>query len=142
MHDFNCITSNNNGQWVRIEDLNDMVEGGIIRIDEYKLEKYHSDTRIIKFTDIKEENISIHFNTHLELQKLIDYLKILEYVYGTGSDNDLGEIKRYNLSYFTKNNQYLSLDRSKRHSSRKFVSCGRGYKDTCYEFKDIDWNIC
>ena len=39
----------------------------------------------IKFNDIKNEHIAIHFDNQTQLEKLIDYLKIYGSNYGIGS---------------------------------------------------------
>lgn len=45
--DFNMVVSNSNGQFVRISELNTMIEFGAIKIDRELLEKYKNETRII-----------------------------------------------------------------------------------------------
>ena len=92
---------------------------------------------MINFFDIEEDNIAIGFDNNIQLQELIKYLNAFDYTYGTTKDN-LNEIK---INYFTKDNYFLSLDRSKAHHSRNYASCGLGYKDKVYMFKDIDWSI-
>ena len=98
----------------------------------------------IKFHNICEPYIAIHFSTQNQLEKLIDYLKIYEYTYGT-NDGNLNDIKELGIRYFPHDefidNRYLSLDRSRRHCRGNYVSCGLGCDDTKYDFKDIDWNI-
>ena len=94
-----------------------------------------------RFCDIKEENIAIHFTNQEQLEKLVDYLKAYGYDYGTGKDNNLDDIKELTVRYFGKDNQYLSLDRSKRYHPRNFCSCGKGWQDVCYDFGKLDWNI-
>ena len=94
-----------------------------------------------KFNDIKNEHIAIHFDTQTQLEKLIDYLKIYEYNYGTGRYSSLDEIKDLTVNYFGKSNQYISLDRCKQQVPFNYCSCGKGYQDIIYEFDDIDWGI-
>lgn len=94
-----------------------------------------------KFCDIKEEHIAIHFINQEQLEKLVDYLKAYGYDYGTGKYSNLDEIKELTVRYFGTDNQYLSLDRSKRYHPRNFCSCGKGWQDECYDFSRIDWNI-
>lgn len=93
-----------------------------------------------RFCDIKEEHIAIHFTNQEQLEKLVDYLKAYGYDYGTGN-SDINEIKALTVRYFGKDNQYLSLDRSKRYHPRNFCSCCKGWQDTLYDFGRIDWNI-
>lgn len=93
-----------------------------------------------RFCDIKEEHIAIHFTNQEQLEKLVDYLKAYGYDYGTGN-SDINEIKELTVRYFGKDNQYLSLDRSKRYHPRNFCSCCKGWQDVCYDFGRIDWNI-
>ena len=94
-----------------------------------------------KFFDIKEKHIAIRFTNQEQLEKLVDYLKFYGYNYGTNKDNNLDEIKELSVSYFGKDNCYLSLDRSKRCYPRNFCSCGKGWQDVCYDFSRLDWNI-
>ena len=98
----------------------------------------------IKFCDIAEPHIAIHFSTQMQLEKLVDYLKAYGYYYGTGG-SDLCEIKELGIRYFTHNefndSRYLSLDRSKSHYHGNYVSCGLGYEDIKYDFKEIEWNV-
>lgn len=53
--DFNVVETNTNGHFVRIEELNEMVKGGVIIIDKEKLEKYKMVTRTVttKHTDLE-----------------------------------------------------------------------------------------
>lgn len=99
----------------------------------------------IKFCDIKEAEIAINFTTQTQLERLVDYLKAYGYDYGTGNQeypiNFIDNIKELGIGYFGEDNRYLTLDRSKRHHPRNYVSCGKGYKATLYDFKDIDWNV-
>lgn len=99
----------------------------------------------IKFIDIAEPYIGIHFTSQAQLEKLVDYLKAYGYDYGTGNNNPLNcidNIKELGIRYFSSpENQYLSLDRSKLYHPRNYVSCGKGYKDILYNFSDINWNI-
>lgn len=95
----------------------------------------------IKFNDIKNEHIAIHFDTQTQLEKLIDYLKVYGYNYGIGRYSSLDEIKDLTVNYFGKSNQYISLDRCKQQVPFNYCSCGRGYQDIIYEFDDIDWGI-
>lgn len=44
--DFNVMESNPNGQFVRISELNKMIECGALSVDRKKLEDYKSDTRV------------------------------------------------------------------------------------------------
>lgn len=98
----------------------------------------------VKFCNIEEPYIAIHFSTQAQLEKLVDYLKAYGYDYGTGG-GDLCEIKELGIRYFShdefNDSRYLSLDRSKSHHPRNYVSCGLGYKDVKYDFKELDWNI-
>lgn len=45
--DFNVVLSNQNGTFVRIEELNQMTTYGAIKIDREKLKEYKRDTTII-----------------------------------------------------------------------------------------------
>lgn len=95
-----------------------------------------------RFSEIYEVNIAIHFENQQQLEKLVDYLKAYGYNYGTGKDSNILEIKWLGIRYFSENNQYLSLDRSKRYHPRNYVSCGKGHDDIIYEFNEINWNVC
>ena len=44
--DFNMSKSNPNGEFVRISELNKMIECGAIQIDRQKIEEYKFDTRV------------------------------------------------------------------------------------------------
>lgn len=94
----------------------------------------------IKFQNITENNIAIHFANQSQLKQLVDYLSAYGYDYGTGG-SDINEIKILGISYFGSDNQYLSLDRSKKYHPRNFIACGQGWQDTTYEFEEIDWNV-
>jgi len=94
---------------------------------------------MIKFIDIKNDNVAIEFNNSEELTKLVKYLRSYRYEYGTNG-GDLNEIEFLGVEYFG-NSKFLSLDRSRKHHSVNYVSCGKGYKDVCYKFKEINWNI-
>lgn len=45
--DFNMVESNPNGQFVRISELNKMIECGAIQIDRQKIKEYKFDTTVI-----------------------------------------------------------------------------------------------
>lgn len=49
--DFNVSESNSNGCFIRMDELNDMIAYGVLKLDETKLKEYHFDTR---FTYNKE----------------------------------------------------------------------------------------
>ena len=44
--DFNVSESNSNGCFIRMDELNDMIAYGVLKLDETKLKKYHFDTRV------------------------------------------------------------------------------------------------
>lgn len=44
--DFNVSESNSNGCFVRMDELNDMIAYGVLKLDETKLKEYHFDTRV------------------------------------------------------------------------------------------------
>lgn len=44
--DFNVSESNSNGCFIRMDELNDMIAYGILKLDETKLKEYHFDTRV------------------------------------------------------------------------------------------------
>ena len=48
VNDFNVVEINSNGHFVRIEELNKMVECGVIAINRENLEEYKTETRKIK----------------------------------------------------------------------------------------------
>ena len=48
VEDFNILVINDNGHFVRIEELNKMAEYGAIIINREKLEKYKTETRVRK----------------------------------------------------------------------------------------------
>lgn len=99
----------------------------------------------IRFCDIKETEIAIHFTNQAQLEKLVDYLKAYGYDYGTGKQenplNHMDNIKELGVRYFGDDNRYLTLDRSKSYHPRNYVSCGLGRYATKYNFSSIDWNI-
>lgn len=47
-HEFDVLQSDDNGRWIRVEELNKMIELGIVTVNMNKMEQYHIDTRIIK----------------------------------------------------------------------------------------------
>lgn len=95
----------------------------------------------VRFCDIKEKEIAIRFHSQKQLENLVDHLMNLGYDYGTGGKS-VSEIKYLRLDYFGGvSGQALSLDRSCTYHPRPFASCGIGYKDTMYDYKDIDWSI-
>ena len=49
VEDFNIMMINDNGHFVRIEELNKMVEYGAITINREKLEEYKKETRVRVF---------------------------------------------------------------------------------------------
>ena len=99
----------------------------------------------INFMDIKEKEIAIHFTNQKQLVELVDYLKAYDYEYGTGGNrhwmDSMDRIKDLGCGYFSSGNQYLTLDRSKNHYPKNYVSCGLGYKAIKYDFKDIEWDV-
>ena len=44
--DFNVSESNSNGCFIKIDELNDMIAYGVLKLDEAKLKEYHFDTRV------------------------------------------------------------------------------------------------
>ena len=44
--DFNVSESNPNGDLVRIDEINNMIAYGVLKLDEIKLKEYHFDTRV------------------------------------------------------------------------------------------------
>lgn len=49
VEDFNIAVINDNGHFVRIEELNKLIECGAITVDREKLEEYKEETRVRKF---------------------------------------------------------------------------------------------
>ena len=49
VEDFNILMINGNGHFVRIEELNKMIEYGAVTINREKLEEYKKETRVRKF---------------------------------------------------------------------------------------------
>lgn len=48
VEDFNVVVVDNNGHFVRIEELNKLIEYGAITINREKLEDYKTETRVRK----------------------------------------------------------------------------------------------
>ena len=46
-NDFNMVESNSNGQFVRISEINKMIEYGVITVDREKLKEYKFDTTVM-----------------------------------------------------------------------------------------------
>ena len=44
--DFNVSESNSNGCFIRMDELNDMIAYGVLKLDETKLKEYHFNTRV------------------------------------------------------------------------------------------------
>ena len=93
---------------------------------------------MIKFKDIKNDYIAIEFENSFELSNLVNYLKKYNYDYGTGG-SDICDVSNYLGFEYFEDNKCLSLDRSRQQHPKDFVSCGKGYKDVCYKFSEIDW---
>ena len=51
LSDFNVSESNPNGEFIKIDELNDMIAYGVLKLNETKLKEYHFNTR---FTYNKE----------------------------------------------------------------------------------------
>lgn len=49
VEDFNVVVIDNNGHFIKIEELNKMIECGVITINREKLEEYKTETRVRKF---------------------------------------------------------------------------------------------
>ena len=94
---------------------------------------------MINFNDITESHIAIHLNSNEEIHKLVDILDSYGYEYGTNG-NSLQELKHYRMAYCDWN-AWFSLDRSKQYYDKNFVSFGKGYRDTLYEFNGIEFPI-
>ena len=48
VEDFNVVVINDNGHFVKIEELNKLIEYGVLTVDREKLEKYKKETRVRK----------------------------------------------------------------------------------------------
>lgn len=48
VEDFNVVVIDNNGHFIKIEELNKLVEYGAITINREKLEEYKKETRVRK----------------------------------------------------------------------------------------------
>ena len=46
LSDFNVSESNPKGEFIKIDELNDMIAYGVLKLDEAKLKEYHFDTRV------------------------------------------------------------------------------------------------
>ncbi len=44
--DFNVSESNPNGVWVRLNEINEMIDFEVLQVDDDKLKEYHCDTRV------------------------------------------------------------------------------------------------
>ena len=49
VEDFNVVVIDNNGHFVKIEELNKLIEYGAITVDRQKFEEYKKETRVRKF---------------------------------------------------------------------------------------------
>lgn len=47
-NDFNLVVTDINGHFIRIEELNKMIERGAITINREKLEEYKTETRTVR----------------------------------------------------------------------------------------------
>lgn len=63
-NDFNMVESNPNGQFVRISELNQMIEYGAIQIDRKKIREYKFDTTV----EYDKENYDREY-----VMKLLDF---------------------------------------------------------------------
>lgn len=92
---------------------------------------------MINFSDIKEDIISVHFDTRQELEYFVDNLRKLGYVYGTGKmDNDVRNVLD---NYGKLESSYLTLDRTRDYIESNWVSIGKHKNAISYDFKDIEW---
>jgi len=92
---------------------------------------------MINFSDIKEDIISVRFDTRQELEYLVDNLRKLGYVYGTGKmDNDVRNVLD---DYGKLESSYLTLDRTRDYIESNWVSVGKHRNAISYDFKDIEW---
>ena len=70
--DFNMVVSNSNGQFVRISEINKMIECGAITIDRQKLREYKFDTTVTydtgKYT--REEAMKLWYGYRFGVQLL------------------------------------------------------------------------
>lgn len=48
VNDFNVVVTDINGHFIRIEELNKMIECGAITINREKLEEYKAETRVVR----------------------------------------------------------------------------------------------
>lgn len=48
VNDFNIVITDINGHFIRIEELNKMIECGAITINREKLEEYKTETRVVR----------------------------------------------------------------------------------------------
>jgi len=64
--DFNMSQSNSNGEFVRVSEINKMIEYGVITIDRSKLKEYKFDTTVAydkeKYT--REEAMKLWYGSH------------------------------------------------------------------------------
>ena len=62
--DFNVSESNPNGNFIRIDELNDMIAYGVLKLNETKLKEYHFDTRVTYEKEIytKEQAMNLFGN--------------------------------------------------------------------------------
>lgn len=94
---------------------------------------------MINFSDIKEDIISVRFVTRQELEYLVDNLRKLGYVYGTGKmDNDVRNVLD---NYGKLESSHLTLDRTRDYIESNWVSVGKHRNAISYDFKDIEWDI-
>ena len=73
-----------------------------------------------------------------ELEKLLRILEKYEYDYGTNGES-VSKIIHLGIEYFG-DNKYLSLDRSKQHYHKDYVSCEWGRRDVVYSFSKIEFS--
>ena len=54
--DFNVSENNSNGCFIRMDELNDMIAYGVLKLDKTKLKEYHFDTRVTYIRKYIQEN--------------------------------------------------------------------------------------
>lgn len=63
--DFNVSESNPNGCFIKIDELNDMIAYGVLKLDETKLKEYHFDTRVIYNKEIYKRKQAMNLFSNL-----------------------------------------------------------------------------
>ena len=102
--------------------------------------KIESEYYMIKFYEIPEKTIAIRFYNEEQFDQLMDYFKTYGYQFGIGNSS-FQEMKQNWYSFSNQEeNHWISLDSSKSYCKENYISYGKGFKYTLYDFNEINFS--